>query len=109
MPVRITVIQPVDDCVDTSVTREIRFDSPLSAEVIVLLGNFGELQFYRTFARPLFRLLIDNRIHVKGIEGNDHCTVILDQGDLDGSLARVREMFESVTAQATGAGRVSTA
>jgi len=44
----------------------------------------------------MFRLLVDNRIHIRGIEGNDHCSVILDRDDMDGSLEKVREILESL-------------
>ncbi len=95
---KVTSIQPADDCVDSSMTQELRLDSPLTREVIECLGQFGSLEFHRSFARPLFHLVIDNRIHIKGIEGNRSCVVMLDRDDPDGSLRRVRAVFEDALA-----------
>jgi hypothetical protein len=93
---KVTSIVTVDDCVDTSITREVRFDSPLTAEAIRSLSRFGDLRYHRSFTRPFFHLVVDDRVHIKGIEGNSHCLLILDRDDVDGSLDRVRHMFESV-------------
>lgn len=100
---KITSIRPVDDCIDQNIEREIRLGSRLTREMIEQLGAFGRLEFHKTFSRPMFRLLIDNRIHVRGVEGNDHCSVILDRDDLDGSLEQVRRVLESLTDGKEGA------
>jgi acid stress-induced BolA-like protein IbaG/YrbA len=93
---QIVAIEPLDDCINSGLSYEIHFDCPLTREAIKLLAEFGKLESPQTSSRPIFRFQIENRIHVKGVENSTSCAVIVDRTDVDGSIARVRQVFETL-------------
>lgn len=63
-------LKQVEDCLDGSVIKELFLDKKVSAEFIQALGREGSLQYFPHFARPFFKLRIDGKLDLKGIEGN---------------------------------------
>lgn len=68
----------VEDCLDGSVIQEILLSKEISAEFIQALGKEGQLQYFPHFARPFFKLRIDGKLNLKGIEGNTSLRVRLE-------------------------------
>lgn len=67
---KILEMHHVEDCLDGSMIKEIILSRPLDANHIKNLGKEGKLQYYPHFARPFFKLRIDGKLNLKGIEGN---------------------------------------
>lgn len=60
----------IEDCLDGSVVREVLLSQKINAEFIQILGKSGDLQYFPQFARPFFKLNIQGKLNLKGIEGN---------------------------------------
>lgn len=68
----------IEDCLDGAAVREILLSKEISAEFIQILGKEGTLQYFPHFARPFFKLRIQGKLNLKGIEGNTSIRVRLE-------------------------------
>jgi hypothetical protein len=68
----------VEDCLNGSVIQEVLLSKEISAEFIQILGKEGSLQYFPHFARPFFKLRIEGKLNLKGIEGNTTLRVRLE-------------------------------
>lgn len=68
----------IEDCLDGAVVQEILLSKEISANFIQALGKEGTLQYFPHFARPFFKLRIQGKLNLKGIEGNTHIRVRLE-------------------------------
>ena len=73
---RILKIKKVEDCFDGSSVFNYWFDLPWRPEAIMKLKTLGEVEYFPHFPRPFFRLLNDNGLQVKGVEGENSCRAI---------------------------------
>jgi len=63
-------IKQVEDCLDGSVIKELFLEEKISSAFIQSLGKEGTLQYFPHFAKPFFKLRIEGKLNLKGIEGN---------------------------------------
>ncbi|MBN1942469.1 MAG: hypothetical protein JW849_04155 [Phycisphaerae bacterium] len=70
-------IEKVEDCFDGSTVYEYILDGPWTRESIARLDALGTLEYFPEFSKPFFRLVGSLGYQVKGIEGENHCRVIL--------------------------------
>lgn len=85
----------ITDCIDGDFMREIRFDQDVTADFIQYLGRVGELQYFPTFARPLYVLNCPQHFIVKGIEGEPIAKITLNRDCVEPSLTRFFEIVDS--------------
>lgn len=74
---RITGIERLEDCFDGSSVYSYQFDQPWTRETILQLSALGELDYFADFPRPFFRIRAAGGLQLKGVEGLDHCRVVL--------------------------------
>ena len=53
---KIVACRKVDDCFDGSAVFDYEVSEPWTAENVRCLASLGELEYFRDFPRPLFRL-----------------------------------------------------
>ena len=63
-------VKHVEDCFDGSLIKEILLDTDISKELIFRLGEGGKVRYYDNFARPFFKVSVEELYDLKGIEGN---------------------------------------
>ena len=74
---KITGIVKLEDCFDGSSVYSFQFDRPWTREIIQQLSELGELDYFGDFPRPFFRIRGIGGLQMKGVEGLDHCRVVL--------------------------------
>lgn len=70
-------IRKVEDCFDGSAVYSYEFDIVWTYEQIQELEIVGELSYYRDFPKPFFRVKTSEGMQIKGVEGENSCTVFL--------------------------------
>ncbi|MGQ9608466.1 MAG: hypothetical protein ACUVWN_04135 [bacterium] len=74
---RIANIKKLEDCFDGSTIYSYEFFDVWTYEQIQKLRNFGELSYYKDFPKPFFRVKTSGGMQIKGVEGENSCTVFL--------------------------------
>ena len=82
----------LEDCFDGSAVYRYRTDQPWTPEAIRSLARFGELDYFRDFPRPYFRVRSSHGLQMRGLEGECLCTVIFPRSGRD-ELQRSWEKF----------------
>lgn len=72
---KILQVKKLEDCFDGSTIYEYKFDSCWTYENIKQLSKLGELNYYKDFPRPFFRLNGEQGMQIKGVEGESSFTV----------------------------------
>lgn len=86
MVMNIDQVVDVEDCFDGSFIKEVLFDDLITERFIRYLGETGELQYYRSFARPYFRVESPRKFILMGVEGNRSLRIVLYRGGIQESL-----------------------
>ena len=71
----------VEDCFDGSRISEVLLDCEITKEFILKLGHGSRLQYFEDFARPFFKIRMEGKCDVKGIEGNRKMRVHIKNPD----------------------------
>ncbi len=74
---RITNIINIDDCFDGSGIKELCFDCEITKDFIFSLTNHGTLKYFGDFARPFYKLTVNDKYYIKGVEGNNTMRIFL--------------------------------
>ncbi|HGE70810.1 TPA: hypothetical protein ENX78_08255 [Candidatus Poribacteria bacterium] len=72
---KIIQVKKLEDCFDGSTIYEYEFDGFWTYEEIRRLTTLGDLNYYKDFPRPFFRLNGQGGMQIKGVEGENSCTV----------------------------------
>lgn len=70
-------IKNIEDCFDGSNIREVLLTFEVTKALIFALGEEGKLQYFGDFARPFFKIRVEDKYDLKGIEGNNTIRVHL--------------------------------
>lgn len=71
-------LKHIEDCLDGSTVKEVILDQIITSEFIHALGKEGTLQYFPHFARPFFKVRIDGKLNIKGVEGNTTLRIRLE-------------------------------
>jgi hypothetical protein len=63
-------IKNIEDCFDGTSIKELLLSEDISRELIFALGKDGDIQYFPNFARPFFKIRVNGRFDIKGIEGD---------------------------------------
>ncbi len=74
-PVKIVSVKKLEDCFDGSTVYSYEFDTAWTYKQIQELGFIGELSYYKDFPKPFFRIKTSGGMQIKGVEGENSCTV----------------------------------
>ena len=66
---KIDSIKPYEECIGDEFMKSVTFDSEISEAFIYFLSEFGAIEYFASFARPLFTLTIDDCFSFKGVQG----------------------------------------
>ncbi len=91
---RIQNIVDADDCVGGEFMKEVLFETPVTREFILFLGESGDLDYFEDFARPFYRLDVPGSFTIKGIEGAKNARLILISDEMDSHLDAFRRLVE---------------
>ncbi len=78
---KIVSSQKIEDCFDGSVIYEYIFDVVWDYKKLLVFKHFGELEYYKDFPRPFFRILNSSGLNIKGVGGGNSCRVIFPKKD----------------------------
>jgi hypothetical protein len=67
---KVEALTHVEDCFDGSHIKELVFAECIQKNHIQRLGKRGYLQYFEHFARPFFKIRIEGKCDLKGVEGN---------------------------------------
>jgi len=88
---KIAKVKHIEDCFDGSYIHEILFDTEITCDAIKALGCMGDLQYYPYFARPFFKIIVDKRFSLKGVEGNRTMRILSYEKDMDSTLKSISD------------------
>lgn len=88
---RVVEIRKKEDCSDGGMIYEYHFDDGFPQHVMRRLAEGGTLQFFPEFARPFFKLVTADGVHIKGIIGQSSIEALFPR---TGKLER-KSRFES--------------
>ena len=77
---RITRVEKLQDCFDGSSVYAYHFDQPFTRLAILQLAPLGNLEYFADFPRPFYRLHGAGGLQLKGVEGMQHCRVVIAPG-----------------------------
>lgn len=83
----------VEDCFDGSRVYVYEFDTEWNRVEIMKLEALGKLDYFPEFARPFFRVVSENGMQLKGVEGDRTCRVIFPRAGQDGIKDNFEKMF----------------
>lgn len=75
LQVRIVNVKKLEDCFDGSTIYSYEFDDVWTYKQIQSLEILGELSYYKDFPKPFFRVNVSGGMQIKGVEGENSCTV----------------------------------
>ena len=68
---RVVEVRELDDCLESTVVKEIRIDPPLDEGVMNAMGAGARLRFYPNFPKPYFRIERKRGYVIQGVIGKD--------------------------------------
>jgi len=81
---KIVEIKHIEDCFDGSFIKEILFDEPVIEFIIKKIGKYGNLHYYKDFARPFYKIIFRDNFYLKGVENNLTMRVLMNnEADLE--------------------------
>ena len=92
---RVVMNRPLEDCFAESLTQEIGLDKAISEGFIRHLGQVGELQYFPAFSRPFFKITVESRYTLTGIQGNSYMRVDLCHGNKMNNVRHLVQLVES--------------
>ena len=74
---KIIGVEKLEDCFDGTSAYAYHFDQPWTRQAIQRLATFGKLDYFADFPRPFYRVRGAGGLQMKGVEGLQHCRVVL--------------------------------
>jgi hypothetical protein len=71
----------IEDCFDGSYIKEFVFDVAVNEDFILFLGQHGQLSYFKTFARPFYKIIFPSQTYLKGVQGNTTARAMLRNDD----------------------------
>jgi hypothetical protein len=84
----------VEDCFDGSSVFGYEVSEPWTPENVRCLAPLGELEYFKEFPRPFFRLRTQEGLFVTGVVGAVTCRVILPRTNRDAVQQKLQEVFQ---------------
>lgn len=91
---KITHYEKIEDCFDGSAVFSYEVSEPWTADNVLCLAPLGELELFRDFPRPLFRLRTPGGLFVSGVVGGVRCRVTLPRTGREKARQQLLEVFE---------------
>jgi hypothetical protein len=73
---------------------ELSYSMPITGICIKALEASGELEYYSSFTKPFYRLVIGDDIQLKGVEESSTARLILFRGCIDAFIEQLNVLFE---------------
>lgn len=70
-------LSKLEDCFDGNSVYCYHFDQPWTRPAILQLATLGSLDYFPDFPRPFYRLSGSGGLQLKGVEGMQHCRVVI--------------------------------
>lgn len=88
---RIDQVKHIEDCFDGSFIKEFAFSETVTEAFIQYLGQHGKLTYFKTFARPFYKVVFLDNYYIKGVEGNSTARALLWKEE---NIIRLKELVE---------------
>jgi hypothetical protein len=76
---KIIAIKNIENCIAGNDTKEVIFDAPVTRDFIHYLGKNSDLQYFPNFPRPFFKIEVQGKYLLKGIESERIIKIILKE------------------------------
>ena len=91
----IVMSRSLQDCFAESLTQELGLSDAITEEFIHHLGTSGELQYFPSFSRPFFKLDVQGRYTLTGIQGTQAIRVVLCHDNQVANIAHLTTLLEA--------------
>ena len=92
--------EKIESCVSGTQIYLCTFFTTWTREEIARLGEWGDLEYYRDFPRPFFRLRSRNGVFIKGVQGENVCQVVFPHEEEDTALRENGRLDDVLRGQA---------
>ena len=87
----------VDECLGGSTYLDIIFDHPISENTISALADKGGiLEYHKDFAVPLFQFRSELKFLLKGLQGENHCKLVLPSDNTEKVFNEVEKLIDQL-------------
>lgn len=84
----------VEDCFDGSRVYEYKAEIPVDVDLINALGKSGELQYFKDFPKPLFRIIMPSGTQIKGVKGETTFRVVYSKKGMKSDINRLENALQ---------------
>lgn len=92
---KVIKLKKVEDCFESSNTRDIVLSSPLTVDFVNYLGKLGKLLLFDDFDIPYFKVIVKGEYTIKGTLGKKTIRILLPEDIPDYSLDSLVEYINS--------------
>ena len=87
--------EKVEDCFDGSMIYEITLYQSINTSFIAFLDNKGNLDYYKDFPKPLFRLEVPGICQLTGCLGADTIRAVLYRDNVERNFSWLKNLLVS--------------
>lgn len=100
---KVIKIKKVEDCYESSNSRDIVLSSPITKDFIDYLAKLGKSFFFEDFDIPYFKVIVKGEYTIKGALGKKTIRILLPEDLPDYPLDKLAEYIDSyVSKKAVG-------
>lgn len=92
---KIIEITNLEYCLNGPYIKELTFDSGITDDFIYYLGELGELEYYKNFVKPFYRIEHPLEFILKGIQGKNTAKIILCRKNIDYHLEKFKILVDN--------------
>ncbi len=83
---KVLKVKIIDDCYESSNTRDILLDGTITKQFVEYLGRLGKLLVFEEFDIPYFKVIVKGEYTIKGAFGKKTIRILLPEDVPDYSL-----------------------
>lgn len=76
---KVVKIKKVEDCYESSNTRDILLSQPITEDFVKYLGKIGKLILFNEFDVPYFKIIVKGEYTIKGAFGKKTIRILLPE------------------------------
>ncbi len=89
MQIKIVSKKKSDDCFESTVAYDYELSEPWTSERILKFQEEKVFNYYTFFPKPMFKVITNTNIHIKGLEGDLFCRVIYPSDTSEENIRKI--------------------
>ena len=90
---KIIAEEKMDNCFESDFVFKYTFDTLWTKKAIKNIGELGQLHYYKSFPKPMFRVRCLDGTIIKGVQGTGECRVIYPRETPTKAKKHFEELF----------------